>query len=267
MDDADLQKKINKKPMNPKVDEFLNKTKKWQKELTLLRSIILECGLEEDFKWMHPCYTVKGSNIVLIHGFKDYCALLFMKGALLKDTENILIQQTENVQSGRQIRFTNAQQIMELKPILKAYIFEAIERILPLVHLHQEWFRTVGRRRISVRAVVSQCAAPKAGIDAERALKGAGLHGELGHGGEDGRADIRQFAADHGALFPARSGSEHSGLDRQVVGASVAGERVSAVQLIRAAHFAGKAGSRTISACPCASWPTSCGATSGGASC
>ncbi|MGE0560246.1 MAG: DUF1801 domain-containing protein [Flavobacteriales bacterium] len=113
--------------MNPKVDEFLSKTKKWQKELALLRVIILECGLDEDFKWKHPCYTFKGNNIVLIHGFKDYCALLFMKGALLKDSENMLIQQTENVQSGRQIRFTNAQQIMELKPILKAYIFEAIE--------------------------------------------------------------------------------------------------------------------------------------------
>lgn len=113
--------------MNPKVDDFLSKTKKWQQELTLLRAIILECGLDEDFKWMHPCYTVKGSNIVLIHGFKEYCALLFMKGVLLKDTENLLIQQTENVQSGRQIRFTNAQQIMDMKPILKAYIFEAVE--------------------------------------------------------------------------------------------------------------------------------------------
>lgn len=113
--------------MNPKVDEFLANVKNWQKELSLLRSIILECNLTEDFKWMHPCYTYNKSNIVLIHGFKDYCAILFYKGALLNDADKILIQQTENVQSGRQIRFTNAQEIIDLKATIKAYIFEAIE--------------------------------------------------------------------------------------------------------------------------------------------
>jgi uncharacterized protein YdeI (YjbR/CyaY-like superfamily) len=113
--------------MNPKVDDFLENVKNWQEELSLLRSIILECDLFEDFKWKHPCYTFNKSNIVLIHGFKDYCAILFYKGALLNDTENILIQQTENVQSGRQIRFNNIQEIAKLKQTIKAYIFEAIE--------------------------------------------------------------------------------------------------------------------------------------------
>ncbi len=113
--------------MNPKVDLFLRKAKKWQEEMTLLRRIILDCGLTEEIKWMHPCYTLKKSNIVLIHGFKEYCALLFHKGALLKDAEGILVQQTENVQSARQIRFTNLQQIVDLKATLKAYIYEAIE--------------------------------------------------------------------------------------------------------------------------------------------
>ena len=113
--------------MNPKVDEFLDNVKNWQEELSLLRSIILDCNLTEDFKWMHPCYTYNKSNIVLIHGFKDYCAILFHKGALLNDADKILIQQTENVQSGRQIRFTNTQEIIDLKATIKAYIFEAIE--------------------------------------------------------------------------------------------------------------------------------------------
>ena len=113
--------------MNPKVDEFLSKAKKWQEEMTKLRSIVLDCGLNEEVKWMHPCYTYQNSNVVLIHGFKEYCALLFFKGALLKDTEGILIQQTENVQAGRQIRFTNVQEIVELEATIKAYIFEAIE--------------------------------------------------------------------------------------------------------------------------------------------
>ncbi len=92
-----------------------------------MRSIVLECELTEDFKWMHPCYTLGNKNIVLIHGFKEYCALLFHKGALLKDTDGILIQQTENVQAARQIRFTNVQQIIEMEPILKSYIYQAIE--------------------------------------------------------------------------------------------------------------------------------------------
>ncbi|NJJ38161.1 YdeI/OmpD-associated family protein [Paenibacillus apii] len=113
--------------MNPKVDEFLSKAKKWQEEFEKLRMIILDCELTEDFKWMHPCYTFEKKNIVLIHGFKEYCALLFHKGALLKDTHGILIQQTENVQAARQIRFTNFREIVEMETILKAYIYEAIE--------------------------------------------------------------------------------------------------------------------------------------------
>ncbi|MED0589022.1 YdeI family protein [Bacillus subtilis] len=112
---------------NPKVDEFLSKAKKWKEEFEKLRTIILDCELTEDFKWMHPCYTYNNKNVVLIHGFKEYCALLFHKGALLQDAHGILIQQTENVQAARQIRFTNIQEINELENILKAYIHEAIE--------------------------------------------------------------------------------------------------------------------------------------------
>ena len=113
--------------MNPKVDVFLSKAKKWREEFEKLRIIILDCGLTEEFKWMHPCYTFQNRNIVLIHGFKEYCALLFFKGALLNDADGILIQQTENVQAARQIRFTNVQEIAEIEPILKAYIYEAVE--------------------------------------------------------------------------------------------------------------------------------------------
>ncbi|OAD91505.1 hypothetical protein A7A78_03155 [Aequorivita soesokkakensis] len=114
--------------MNPKVvDRFLDRAKKWKEEMKLLRKICLDCGLTEDFKWMHPCYTLKGKNVVLIHEFKEYCALLFHKGALLKDTENILVRQTENVQAARQIRFTNIDEIITLESTIKAYIFEAIE--------------------------------------------------------------------------------------------------------------------------------------------
>ncbi|MFI8712210.1 YdeI family protein [Brevibacillus brevis] len=112
---------------NPKVDEFLGKAKKWKSEYEKLRRIVLDCDLTEDFKWMHPCYTFEKKNIVLIHGFKEYCALLFQKGALLKDPNGILIQQTENVQAARQIRFTSVEEIMEMESILKAYIQEAIE--------------------------------------------------------------------------------------------------------------------------------------------
>lgn len=112
---------------NPKVDEFLSKAKMWKAEYEKLRSIVLDCELTEDFKWMHPCYTFEKKNIVLIHGFKEYCALLFQKGALLKDPNGILIQQTENVQAARQIRFTNVDEIMEMEAILKAYVQEAIE--------------------------------------------------------------------------------------------------------------------------------------------
>src|SRR5437762_6231915 len=112
--------------MNPKVDFYFNKGK-WQKELEQLRTIVLDCGLTEELKWGVPCYTFEKRNIVLIHGFKEYCALLFFKGALLKDARGILIQQTENVQAARQIRFTNVREIVKMKPILKAYIHEAIE--------------------------------------------------------------------------------------------------------------------------------------------
>ncbi|KDE24284.1 hypothetical protein EF83_07150 [Bacillus subtilis] len=112
---------------NPKVDEFLSKAKKWKEEFEKLRTIIIDCELTEDFKWMHPCYTYNNKNVVLIHGFKEYCALLFHKGALLQDAHGILIQQTENVQAARQIRFTNVQEINELENILNAYIHEAIE--------------------------------------------------------------------------------------------------------------------------------------------
>ena len=113
--------------MNPKIDFFFNKASKWQKEYEQLRAIILDCGLTEELKWGCPCYTFEERNIVLIHGFKEYCALLFFKGALLNDADNILIQQTKNVQSARQVRFINVQQIIKLKPVLKAYIYEAIE--------------------------------------------------------------------------------------------------------------------------------------------
>jgi uncharacterized protein YdeI (YjbR/CyaY-like superfamily) len=113
--------------MNPKVDFFFNKAKKWKEEFEKLRTIVLDCGLTEDLKWGKACYTFQKSNIVLIHGFKEYCALLFFKGALLKDDKGILIQQTENVQAGRQIRFTNVREIVEMETILKAYIKEAIE--------------------------------------------------------------------------------------------------------------------------------------------
>jgi uncharacterized protein YdeI (YjbR/CyaY-like superfamily) len=110
-----------------KVDQFLEKSSNWKKEMTLLREIILDNKeLTEDYKWMHPCYTLQGKNVVLIHGFKDYCALLFHKGALLKDPEGILIQQTENVQSARQIRFTGVNQIKQQKAVINDYIKEAI---------------------------------------------------------------------------------------------------------------------------------------------
>ena len=113
--------------MNSKVDKFLDSAKKWQKEMKYLREICLESGLNEDFKWMHPCYDLSGKNVVLIHNFKEYCALLFHKGVLLNDSHGFLIQQTENVQSARQLRFTNLQEIIDLEQVIKAYIYEAIE--------------------------------------------------------------------------------------------------------------------------------------------
>ena len=113
--------------MNPKVDFFFTKAKKWQEEFEKLRMILLDCGLTEELRWGCPCYTFQKSNVVLMHGFKEYCALLFCKGALLKDANGILIQQTENVQAARQIRFTNVREIVKIGTILKAYIYEAIE--------------------------------------------------------------------------------------------------------------------------------------------
>jgi len=113
--------------MNPKVDAYLSKAKKWQEELEKLRMIILDCQLTEELKWGVPCYTFQKSNIVLIHVFKEYCALLFFKGALLNDANGILIKQTKNTQAVRQIRFTNVREIVEMETILKAYIYEAIE--------------------------------------------------------------------------------------------------------------------------------------------
>jgi len=112
--------------MNPKVDFYFSKAS-WQKELQQLRMIVLDCGLTEELKWGVPCYTYQKANIVLMHVFKEYCALLFFKGALLNDAHGILVQQTENVQAARQVRFTNAREIVKMKAILKAYIYEAIE--------------------------------------------------------------------------------------------------------------------------------------------
>lgn len=113
--------------MNPKVDFFFNKDTKWQKEYERLRKIILACGLQEELKWGCPCYTNGKTNIVLIHGFKDYCAILFFKGALLKDTDQLLIQQTENVQAARQMRFTGLPEIVKLEKKIGSYVKEAIE--------------------------------------------------------------------------------------------------------------------------------------------
>ena len=112
---------------NPKVDFYFRKADQWKEEFEKLRTIALDSQLTEELKWGHPCYTLDGSNIFLMHGFKEYCALLFMKGVLMQDPEGILIQQTENVQSARQIRFTTLQEIVDLAPALKAYIANAID--------------------------------------------------------------------------------------------------------------------------------------------
>jgi uncharacterized protein YdeI (YjbR/CyaY-like superfamily) len=112
---------------NPKVDGFFRKAKQWQDEFEKLRMTILDCGLTEELKWGKPCYSLQSGNVVLIHGFKEYCAVLFFKGALLKDPKGLLIQQTENVQAARQIRFTNVRQIVEMESVLETYIQEAIE--------------------------------------------------------------------------------------------------------------------------------------------
>jgi uncharacterized protein YdeI (YjbR/CyaY-like superfamily) len=113
--------------MHPTFHLFLDEAQKSQQQFTQLRPPILDCGLTEELKWGQPCYIFQNSNIVLIHGFKEYCALLFFKGALLNDPNDILIQQTENVQAARQVRFTSVREVVKLKPILKAYIYEAIE--------------------------------------------------------------------------------------------------------------------------------------------
>ncbi|NOS86272.1 MAG: hypothetical protein HOP31_14115 [Ignavibacteria bacterium] len=117
---------MKKSKTNPKVDWYFSKSRKWQEEINILRDVILSSGLNEELKWGCPCYTLDDRNIVLIHVFKEYCAVLFFKGALLKDQENILVQQTKNVQSGRQMRFISLAEVKELKPVLKAYISEAV---------------------------------------------------------------------------------------------------------------------------------------------
>ena len=117
---------MKKNDTNPKIDAYVNEATTWREALKKLRAIILDCTLEEELKWGVPCYTFNDANIVLIHTFKEYCAILFFKGALLKDEEGILVQQTKNVQAGRQIRFTNASQVDEMKAVIKAYIEEAI---------------------------------------------------------------------------------------------------------------------------------------------
>jgi uncharacterized protein YdeI (YjbR/CyaY-like superfamily) len=117
---------FKEKKMNPKVDQFLINTRKWREEMTLLREIVLSCKLNEEIKWMHPCYTLGEANIVLIHGFKEYCALLFFKGVLMKDPKKLLIQQTANVQERRQLRFRNIDDVRKLATVIRSYIKEAI---------------------------------------------------------------------------------------------------------------------------------------------
>jgi len=118
---------MTKNKRNPKVDLFFNKARTWREEFRQLRNILLDCPLKEELKWGKPCYTFQDSNVVIIQGFKEYSALLFPKGVLLKDPKGILIQQTENVQAARQIRFTSAREIVRMKPILRAYIKESID--------------------------------------------------------------------------------------------------------------------------------------------
>lgn len=118
---------MKKSGMNPRADWYFSEAKQWKEESEKLRTIILDCGLTEELRWGKPCYTFQKSNVVLIHGFKEYCALLFFKGALLKDPKGILVRQTENVQAARQIRFASVREIARLETALKAYIKEAIE--------------------------------------------------------------------------------------------------------------------------------------------
>jgi uncharacterized protein YdeI (YjbR/CyaY-like superfamily) len=126
----DRNKRLNKmtnRVTNPKVDAFLKRSAPWESEFTKLRELILETEMTEELKWGQPCYTINDGNVVLMHGFKSYCALLFIKGSLLKDPKKILIQQTENVQAGRQIRFTSLQDILDQEENIRAYLKEAIE--------------------------------------------------------------------------------------------------------------------------------------------
>jgi uncharacterized protein YdeI (YjbR/CyaY-like superfamily) len=150
------------KRMNPKVDDFMKREKKWPEEFRRLRQIILDCELTEELKWGQPCYTLDGKNVVLIHGFKDYCALLFMKGSLMKDPKGILIQQTENVQAGRQIRFTDLGEITKLEKALKAYVLEAIKV--------EKAGLKVALKKTSDYAIPQEF---KTRLDADRALKTA----------------------------------------------------------------------------------------------
>lgn len=113
--------------MNPKVDQYIVEVNRWEEEIRTLRTILLDCELVEELKWGSPCYTFQDRNIVLIHTFKEYCALLFFKGALLSDVDDILVQQTDNVQATRQIRFTSTREIVKLESAVKAYVYEAIE--------------------------------------------------------------------------------------------------------------------------------------------
>ncbi len=117
---------MSERQTNPKVDEFIRRSRQWQEEYKRLRDIALDCELKEEFKWMHPCYTFEDKNVVLVHGFKEYCAILFPKGALLTDAQRILVQQTENVQAARQVRFRGIEEIVGMEKVLKDYILEAI---------------------------------------------------------------------------------------------------------------------------------------------
>ncbi|MDF2381201.1 YdeI/OmpD-associated family protein [Nostoc ellipsosporum NOK] len=118
---------MSKRNTNPEVDFYFDKAEKWQDAISRLRSLVLDCGLEEKLKWGCPCYTFGGANIVLIHTFKEYCALLFFKGALLRDEQQLLIRQSENVQAARQLRFTSVKEVTSQKAAIKACVYEAIE--------------------------------------------------------------------------------------------------------------------------------------------
>ena len=147
--------------MNPKVDFYFDNDNKWQEEIRKLRTIVLDCGLTEELKWGVPCYTFQESNVVLIHVFKEYCAFLFFKGALLNDPNSILVQQTKNVQAARQVRFTSVQEIVKMKTVLKAYIYEAIEVEKGFYNSHKARIsnsNTIKQRSIFVKSAKKICA-------------------------------------------------------------------------------------------------------------